>query len=246
MTPDTPKPRRNWALWLQCGSTALVAAGAAYASYQHGKDFALRHGSDPMLASIWPLVVDGLLTSATVALWKNSRSERDGGRWISWVAFFFGIAFSLCANIAAAPEMSFFDIAVAACPPLALLLAVELLNQGLKRRHAETTNETSETGNETTETAGETGPMPRLRVVSNEHKRRTEPTAEDRMWAYYVTERSKGRTPTGAELDRIAGTNNYGRRILQRWKCTGRIGDDGTTEPWRPTRTNGERAASAE
>ncbi len=25
------------------------------------------------------------------------------------------------------------------------------------------------------------------------------------MWAYYVTERSKGRTPTGAELDRITG-----------------------------------------
>jgi hypothetical protein len=29
------------------------------------------------------------------------------------------------------------------------------------------------------------------------------------MWAYYVTERSEGRRPTGAELDRIAGTNNY-------------------------------------
>ncbi|WP_282772760.1 hypothetical protein [Saccharomonospora viridis] len=29
--------------------------------------------------------------------------------------------------------------------------------------------------------------------------------------------------PTGAELDRIAGTNNYGRRILRRWKGEGRI-----------------------
>ncbi len=35
------------------------------------------------------------------------------------------------------------------------------------------------------------------------------------MWAYYVAERSKGRTPTGAELDRIAGTNNYGRRVRE-------------------------------
>lgn len=245
MTRGTPKPGRNWALWLQCGSTALVAAGAAYASYQHGRDFALRHGSDPMLASIWPLIVDGLLTSATVALWKSSSGQRDGGRWMSWVAFCFGIGFSLCANIAAAPQMSFFDIAVAACPPLALLLAVELLNQGLKRRHSETTNETTdETGRTANETI-ETGAIPRLRVVSDERKPLTEPTAEERMWAYYVTEHSKGRMPTGAELDRIARTNNYGRRILQRWRRTGRIDDDGT-EQWRSSRNNGLRIENVE
>jgi hypothetical protein len=45
------------------------------------------------------------------------------------------------------------------------------------------------------------------------------------MWAYCVTERSKGRTPTGAELDRIARTNNDGRRVLRRWKNAGRITD---------------------
>jgi hypothetical protein len=31
-----------------------------------------------------------------------------------------------------------------------------------------------------------------------------------------------GRTPTGADLDRVAGTNNYGRRVLRRWRATGR------------------------
>jgi hypothetical protein len=46
------------------------------------------------------------------------------------------------------------------------------------------------------------------------------------MWAYYVTER-KGRTPTGAELDQMDGTNNYGRRVLRRWKDAGRIGGGG-------------------
>jgi hypothetical protein len=74
----------------------------------HGKDFAAHHGSDPMLASISPLIMDGLLTSATVELWKTSRGDRDGSPWISWVTFFFGIAFSL-ANIAATPELSFFE-----------------------------------------------------------------------------------------------------------------------------------------
>lgn len=44
------------------------------------------------------------------------------------------------------------------------------------------------------------------------------------MWAYYVTERAKSRTPTGAELDRIAGTNNYGRKVLRRWRQAGHRG----------------------
>jgi hypothetical protein len=42
------------------------------------------------------------------------------------------------------------------------------------------------------------------------------------MWAHYQRERAAGRTPTGAELDRIAGTNNYGRAVLARWRRTGR------------------------
>jgi hypothetical protein len=51
-------------------------------------------------------------------------------------------------------------------------------------------------------------------------------SAEERMWAFYLEEQAAGRTPTGAELDRVAGTNNYGRRVLRRWRTTGR-GPDG-------------------
>jgi hypothetical protein len=47
--------------------------------------------------------------------------------------------------------------------------------------------------------------------------------AEKIMWAHYERERAAGRTPTGAELDRIAGTNNYGRAVLARWRRTGRL-----------------------
>jgi hypothetical protein len=43
------------------------------------------------------------------------------------------------------------------------------------------------------------------------------------MWAHYQHEHAAGRTPTGADLDRIAGTNNYGRAVLARWRRTGRI-----------------------
>jgi hypothetical protein len=56
------------ALSIQSACTALVAFGAAYASYRHGREFALRFGADTVTASIWPLLVDGLLTIATVEL----------------------------------------------------------------------------------------------------------------------------------------------------------------------------------
>jgi hypothetical protein len=144
--------------------------------------------------------------------------------------------------------LSVFAVAVAACPPLALLLAVELLNRALKRHRAETTAETvSETGTETTETGetgdetgDETGSVVRLAVVPDE-ARPAEPTAEQQMWAYYVTERAKGRTPTGAELDRIAGTNNYGRKVLRRWRQAGHLPPT-TVGP----RDRGERPARRE
>ena len=60
----------------------------------------------------------------------------------SGLSFSLSIGLSLCANIASAPELNAFSIAVAACPPLALLLSVELLNQALKRRRTEAARDT--------------------------------------------------------------------------------------------------------
>jgi hypothetical protein len=168
------------------------------------------------------LIVDGILTAATVELWKaTGHGARAAGRWAAWLSFGFGIALSLCANVAAAPELSVFAVAVAACPPLALLLAVELLNRALKRHRNEISSETGETN----EHGDETSSVVRLAAVSDEARTPTEPTAEQRMWAYYATERARGRTPTGAELDRIADTNNYGRKVLRQWRRQERIPD---------------------
>ncbi|MBB5153653.1 hypothetical protein BJ970_001187 [Saccharopolyspora phatthalungensis] len=160
-----------------------MAVGAAYVSYRHGREFALRFGADETTATLWPLIVDGLLTMATIELWKASHRHFATGRWKAWLSFALGIGLSLCANIASAPELNAFSIAVAACPPLALLLSVELLNQALKRRRAETTNEiipeAKETGlsqpdsaapgrdSQTLETSAETADMPALRTVVN-------------------------------------------------------------------------------
>ncbi|ONF74500.1 DUF2637 domain-containing protein [Amycolatopsis keratiniphila] len=218
---------RDPALAVQCGCTALVALGAAYASYRHGRDFAVRFGADHTTAAIWPLIVDGLLMIATVELWKPTR-EQAGGRWAAWVAFAFGISLSLCANIGSAPELNILGVTVAACPPLALLLAVELLNRALKRHRAVATEQMSEPvevqssrGADAIQDGSTTSPTPTVEV-----------TAEERMWTYYLAAQEDGRTPTGAELDRAAGTHNYGRRILRKWRDEGLLRN---TVPRRPS-----------
>ncbi|GAB3733915.1 DUF2637 domain-containing protein [Amycolatopsis oliviviridis] len=209
--------RRDPALAVQCGCTALVALGAAYASYRHGRDFALQFGADHTTAAIWPLIVDGLLMIATVELWKPTDHEHAGGRWAAWLAFVFGISLSLCANIGSTADLSIFGVTVAACPPLALLLAVELLNRALKRHRSAVTDKVNEPpaacaagGDDAIQVLSAPSPEPAIEM-----------NAEERMWTHYLAEQDQGRTPTGADLDRIAGTHNYGRRILRKWRDEG-------------------------
>jgi hypothetical protein len=46
---------------------------------------------------------------------------------------------------------------------------------------------------------------------------------ERRMWQHWQKARAAGHIPNGAELDRIAGTNNYGRAVLRRWQKAGLV-----------------------
>ena len=70
-----------------------------------------------------------------------------------WVSFWAGIAMSLPANIAAAPELTLQPILVAGWPPVALLLAVELLAHGPRsRQHTATDPATAESEQAATET----------------------------------------------------------------------------------------------
>ncbi|QYN20412.1 DUF2637 domain-containing protein [Amycolatopsis sp. DSM 110486] len=207
----------------------MVALGAAYASYRHGRGFALRFGADGVTASIWPLLVDGLLTIATVELWKSHHGARPEGRRVAWLAFVFGICLSLVANIGSAPMLRALQVTVAACPPLVLLLAVELLNGALKRRTAvETGSETASARRERSErclddeSGHETAEIVGLHSVSHPSTAGGM-TAEQRMWEHYLREAAGGRTPNGAELDRVAGTHNYGRRVLRQWRAAKKI-----------------------
>ncbi|WP_280883314.1 DUF2637 domain-containing protein [Streptomyces pseudovenezuelae] len=53
--------------------------------------------------------------------------------------------------------------------------------------------------------------------------RSVEVTAEEVMWEHFQGQLAAGHASSGAELDRVAGTNNYGRAVLPRWRRTGRI-----------------------
>ncbi|MEW2505991.1 hypothetical protein AB0878_36585 [Amycolatopsis sp. NPDC047767] len=141
-------------------------------------------------------------------------------------AFVFGICLSLVANIGSAPMLSVLQVTVAACPPLVLLLAVELLNGALKRR-TDTESARAEQQQDESSLDGdrsiETSDVVRLRSVPASGSGSNQCTAEQRMWAYYISRTAAGHTPSGAELDRIAGTDNYGRRILRQWRAANKI-----------------------
>lgn len=247
--------------WVRRACTLVVAGVAAYASYQHQRGFAREGGSDSVGAVLWPLSVDGLLVSATVGVLTSSELASRRHRIVVWASFWAGIAMSLTANIAAAPELTLQPILVAGWPPVALLLAVELLAHGPRsRQHTETELATAETeteqagletvaagvetedagsatgiavpavvrdsgfGTETSsESDGETAKVITLAGVSPHSGSAAEPTAQEIMWEHFQREQACGRTPTGAELDRVAGTNNYGRTVLRQWRTEGRI-----------------------
>lgn len=196
-------------LWVRRCGTLMVAGVAAYSSYEHQRQFAAAAGADATGGKLWPLSVDGLLLLASVGLLRTGPHASRRTCAVLWAAFGLGIAVSLAANIAAAPNLGWQPILVAGWPPVALLLAVELLAD-----HPTAAP-----------TSPATSPVPPPHPAARDRQLAAVPasqqagavaveTAEQRMWAHYQHEHAAGRTPTGADLDRIAGTNNYGRAVL--------------------------------
>jgi hypothetical protein len=61
------------------------------------------------------------------------------------------------------------------------------------------------------------------KVITLAESRPSRRTAEQVMWEHYQAAVAAGRSaPTGAELDKIARTNNYGRAVLRKWQRRGR------------------------
>jgi hypothetical protein len=113
---------------------ALVLAIAALAylvSFEAISDFAVQVGAFPAgLRWCAPLLVDSFTTAATLVVLWISLTDGGMGRafdaWYAWALIAGATAASVAINVAHAPERQAAQL-VAALPPMALLLSVELL-----------------------------------------------------------------------------------------------------------------------
>ncbi|MBB4930579.1 hypothetical protein F4561_001399 [Lipingzhangella halophila] len=114
-----------WSRWITTATVLLLAAIAAVVSYAHMFELALRHGEPAWRAGLFPLSVDGMIVTASMALLSDARQGRRGGA-LPWTLLVVGSAASLAANVAvAAPTV--WSRVIHAWPSFALMGAYELL-----------------------------------------------------------------------------------------------------------------------
>ena len=112
--------------------TVLIAAGAFWLSFTSLADLARRSGIAPQQAWAWPLIVDGIIVVATVAVVALSPAARPRATWYPWLLLASGAAVSVAANalhavIAAdASVPAVVAAAVASVPPVVLLAITHL------------------------------------------------------------------------------------------------------------------------
>ncbi|NJC10619.1 hypothetical protein F4558_000445 [Micromonospora profundi] len=116
-------------------TTALVALVAGYASFSHIFKVARQAGEHVSVAAVLPLSIDGLILVGTLAMLDDKRSGRKP-RLSARLAVAFGIVATLAANVASA-HPTWTARAVAAVPPVAFLIAVEVLSRRGKLIHPE-------------------------------------------------------------------------------------------------------------
>lgn len=118
---------------LTTGAVVAVAVVAAAASYEHMRHLAAEAG-EGWRSWLLPVSVDGLVVAASMSMLVRRRTGEAAG--LAWVSMVLGLAASLAANVIAS-DPSLVDPllvrrVVAAWPPLALLLAYELLMQQVR------------------------------------------------------------------------------------------------------------------
>ncbi|WP_422933315.1 DUF2637 domain-containing protein [Sinomonas sp. P47F7] len=109
--------------------TVLIAAFAFWLSFTALSDLARRSGVEAGQAWAWPLIVDGLIVVATVAV---VALDRRVAAWYPWLLLVAGTVVSVTANalhatVAADPDVpGLLAACVAAVPPLVLLASTHL------------------------------------------------------------------------------------------------------------------------
>lgn len=109
--------------------TVFLAGGAFVLSFTALRDLAGRSGVDAELAWLWPLIVDGLIVVATVAVFALAGTREV---WYPWMLLILGTGVSVTANaihavMAAEPGvLPLLAASVASVPPLVLVFSTHL------------------------------------------------------------------------------------------------------------------------
>ena len=120
---------RRWAAMTAVAGTVFIAAGAFWLSFTSLADLAARSGIGAGQAWAWPLIVDGIIVVATVAVVALAGSPAS---WYPWALLIGGASVSVTANAIHAVIAADADVpsilagAVAAVPPVVLLAITHL------------------------------------------------------------------------------------------------------------------------
>ena len=120
---------RRWAVMTAVSGTVFIAAGAFWLSFTALADLAARSGIGTEQAWAWPLIVDGIIVVATVAVVALAGQK---SAWYPWALLIGGAAVSVTANAIHAVVAADADVpgvlaaSVAAVPPVVLLAITHL------------------------------------------------------------------------------------------------------------------------
>ncbi|WP_019482630.1 DUF2637 domain-containing protein [Arthrobacter sp. TB 23] len=120
---------RRWAVITAVAGTVFIAAGAFWLSFTALADLAARSGVGGRQAWAWPLIVDGIIVVATVAVVALAGHRST---WYPWALLIGGAAVSVTANAIHAVVAADADVpdvlaaSVAAVPPVVLLAITHL------------------------------------------------------------------------------------------------------------------------
>lgn len=190
-------------------SAGMVAAIAAWSSYSHMTEVALRFGERSEVAYVLPFSVDGLMVVASVTMVDDKHGGRRP-RASARAAFLAGVLASVGANIAAAhPDLG--ARIVAGWPALALLLVVEMLSRSGKSEPVAV--ESNGAGRLVLDGPGlASGVQDRGPIDPG-----FEETKVEAMTRFFHQALAAGRTPDHRELAKAAGADvSHARRVHRR------------------------------
>ena len=226
---------RRWAVLTAAAGTVFIAAGAFWLSFTALADLAARSGIGTAQSWAWPLIVDGIIVVATVAVVALG-GQRSA--WYPWTLLIGGALVSVTANAIHAVVAADVDVpgvlaaAVAAVPPV-VLLAITHLTVVLTRPAAAPAQQRRIPGAEAATTPSGRQAPEQSRRASATHPRASgteiEQTAPDEESGEPSADRraqAAGLRETGWSNKRIARELGVHPSTVGRWFTAEHLADD--------------------